>query len=128
MHITLSTLIDDARCYRIIRQTRWQDGICCPRCESQEVIKRGKDDTQPHRQRYQCKSCGFHFDDLTDTIFAGHHQPLQKWIGCLYLIGLNLSSEQIAQELDLDKDDVYLMKRRRTLVPSRHELAAGSIV
>jgi transposase-like protein len=66
-----------------------------------------------HCQRYQCKSYGFHFDDLTDTIFAGHNQPLQKWIGCLYLMELNLSSEQIAQELDLDKDDVYSLSRRK---------------
>ncbi|MCY7284350.1 MAG: transposase [Cyanobacteria bacterium CAN_BIN43] len=73
------------------------------------MIKRGKDDTQPQRQRYLCKSCGFNFDDLTDTIFAGHHQPLRQWIGCLYLMRLNLLSEQIAAELDLDKDDVYAM-------------------
>ena len=51
----------------------------------------------------------FPIDDLTDTIFAGHHQPLRVWILCLYFMGLNLSSEQIAQELDLDKDDVYQM-------------------
>jgi hypothetical protein len=30
-------------------------------------------------------------DDLTDTIFAGHHQPLKVWILCLYFMGLNLS-------------------------------------
>ncbi len=28
---------------------------------------------------------------------------------CLYLMGLNLSNEQIAQELDLNKDDVHQM-------------------
>lgn len=28
---------------------------------------------------------------------------------CLYLMGLNLSNEQIAQELDLDKDDLHQM-------------------
>lgn len=109
MKINLTTLLDDAECYRIIRQTRWTNGVCCPQGKSQNVIKRGKDDTQTYRQRYQCKGCRFHFDDLTDTIFGGHHQPLRKWIGCLYLMGLNLSSEQIAQELDLDKDDVYQM-------------------
>lgn len=31
---------------------------------------RGKDETQSHRQRYQCKNCGAHFDDLTAPIFA----------------------------------------------------------
>lgn len=130
MNINLATLIDDAKCYRIIRQTRWCEEVCCPRCQSQEVIKRGKDDTQPHRQRYQCKGCRFNFDDLTDTIFAGHHQPLQKWIGCLYLMGLNLSSEQIAQELDLDKDDVYqmTMQLRQGIVDNKpEEHLSGSV-
>ena len=106
---TLNSLIDDAKCYRMVRQLRWLQGISCPQCESIGVSKRGKDDTQPERQRYVCKSCGFNFDDLTNTIFAGHHQPLRQWIGCLYLMGLNLSSQQIAAELDLDKDDVYTM-------------------
>ena len=63
---------------------------------------RGKDETQPHRQRYQYKSCSFHSDDSSDTINACHHQPLRVWILCLYFMGLNLSNEQIAQELDLN--------------------------
>jgi transposase-like protein len=49
---------------------RWPQGVSCPKCECHEVIKRGKDETQPDRQRYQCKGCSFHFDDLSDTIFA----------------------------------------------------------
>jgi hypothetical protein len=44
--------------------------------------------------------CRQRFDDLTGTIFAGHHQPLRAWDPCLYLMGLNLSGLQIAQELD----------------------------
>lgn len=124
MNISLSTLIDDAKCYRIIRQTRWLDGVRCTRCNSSVVIRNGKDDSQPHRQRYQCKSCGCHFDDLSNTIFSGHHQPLHKWIGCLYLMGLNLSSEQIARELELDKDDVYqmTMQLRQGIVGNKPEV------
>jgi len=30
---------------------------------------------------------------------------LRKWGLCLYLIGLNVSNEQIVQRLDLDKDN-----------------------
>ncbi len=107
--LNLTNLIDDAKCYQTVRQMRWPQGISCPKCNCQEVINRGKDETQPHRQRYQCKGCSLHFDDLSDTMFAGHHQPLRIWILCLYFMGLNLSNEQIAQELDLDKDDVYKM-------------------
>ena len=49
------------------------------------------------------------FDDLTDTIFEGHHQPLRVWVLCLYFMGLNLSNEQIAAELDVDADTVQVM-------------------
>ena len=59
--------------------------------------------------RYQFQACQSRFDDLSHTIFAGHHQPLQIWILCLYLLGLNLSTHQIAAELDLNKDDAQQM-------------------
>ena len=55
------------------------------------------------------RGCRQRFDDLTDTIFAGHHRPLRTWIACLYLMGLNLSGLQIAQELDINKDDARAM-------------------
>ena len=54
-------------------------------------------------------ACQRRFDDLTGTIFAGHHQPLRTCTLCLYFMGLNLSNEQIAQELDLHGDDVQKM-------------------
>ena len=43
---------------------------------------------------------------MTGPIFAGHHQPLKVGILCLYCMGLNLSNEQIARELDLDRREV----------------------
>jgi len=49
---------------------RWAQGVSCHKCNCQEGIKRGKDETQPHRQSSQCKGCSFNFDDLTDTIFT----------------------------------------------------------
>jgi transposase-like protein len=61
------------------------------------------------RQRYECHDCDQRFDDLTDTIFAGHHQPLKVWVVCLYFMGLNVSNEQIAQELALHVSDVQQM-------------------
>jgi len=86
--------------------------VTCPRCSSDSVIKNGRDDTQIHRQRYECRGCLQRFDDLTDTISAGHHHPLRTWIGCLYLMGLNLSGVRIAQELDINKDDARAMVQR----------------
>ena len=107
--VNIQDLFDDAKCYQTIREMRWPGGVTCPRCSSDSVIKNGRDDTEPHRQRYECRCCRQRFDDLTDTIFAGHHQPLRAWIACLYLMGLNLSGLQIAQELDINKDDARAM-------------------
>jgi transposase-like protein len=107
--INIQSLMDDAKCFTTVRDMRWPDGVTCPHCDSPEITQQGRDDTQPERQRYQCKACERRFDDLTDTIFAGHHQPLHIWILCSYLMGLNLSNAQIAQELDLNKDDAHHM-------------------
>ena len=109
MLVNIQALIDDARCYDTVRALRWPDGGGCPPCDSSRVTRQGKDDTQPERQRYECMACRRRFDDLTGTIFAGHHQPLRVWILFLYFMGLDLSNEQIARELDLNPDDAQKM-------------------
>jgi transposase-like protein len=73
------------------------------------VKKRGFHNREKHRQRYVCQNCGQQFDDLTDTVLAGHHQAVKVWVLCLYFMGLNLSNQQIAAELTLNKDDVQYM-------------------
>ena len=95
----LSALLDDAKCFALVRQRRWPDGVRCPACASSAVIRDGCDHTQRPRQRYRCKDCSGRFDDLTGTVLAGHHQPLRVWVLCLYFMGLNLSNRQIAAEL-----------------------------
>ncbi len=75
--LNLTHLIDDAKYYETVRQIRWAGGIQCPKCSSQAVVKRGKDETQPQRQRNPCIDSAAHFNDLTDTIFAEHDQPLR---------------------------------------------------
>jgi len=107
--VNLSSLLDDAKCYELVRQHRWPDGVRCPRCASASVTRHGRDDTQPYRQRYRCAGCSTRFDDLTGTVLAGHHQPLRVWVLCLYFMGLNLSNRQIAKVLDLSQADVQLM-------------------
>ena len=82
MQVNIKHLIDDVQCYQTVRELRWPDGVQFPSCESKHVIKLGFDDTEPARQRYECHDCNKRFDDLTDTIFAGHHQPLKVWVLC----------------------------------------------
>ena len=109
MLVNIQTLIDDAKCYEVVRQLRWPTGVQCPACGASAIVKRGHHTHQAHRQRYVCRTCGRQFDDLSGTIFEGHHQPLRVWVLCLYFMGLNLSNEQIAAELEVDADTVLGM-------------------
>ena len=109
--LNLIRLLDDEKCFSVVRELRWPNGVQCPHCANPYVTKQGRDDTQQCRQRYRCLHCQRKFDDLTGTVFAGHHQPLRQWVGCLYLMGLNLSNRQIAQELGLNENDVQDMTR-----------------
>jgi transposase-like protein len=117
--INLCGLLDDAKCFAVVRQQRWPGGVRCPSCSSDAVVRDGYDDTQPHRQRYRCRACASRFDDLTGTVLAGHHQPLRVWVLCLYFMGLNLSNRQIALELGLSPSDVQAMTEQL-----RHGLVA----
>ena len=101
--------MDDTKCFAFVRQHRWPDGVQCSGCGSPAVVRDGCDNTQPARQRYRYKACAPRFDDLTNTVLAGHHQPLRVWVLCLYFMGLNLSNQQIAKELGLCGSDVQVM-------------------
>ena len=107
--INIQRLVSDEQCYETVRGLRWPSGTRCPHCQSQQIIKRGHDETQAARQKYECKDCSKRFDDLTGTVFSGHHQPLKIWVLCLYFMGLNLSNKQIAKELDLNESDAHQM-------------------
>ena len=128
--VNLSALLDDAKCFSLVRQHRWPEGVRCPACNSRTVVRDGFDETQAHRQRYRCKTCAGRFDDLTGTVLAGHHQPLRIWVLCLYFMGLNLSNEQIAQELGIDPDDAQVMasQLREGIVERKPQVELGGEV
>ncbi len=109
MLINIKDLIEDRLCYEKVRELRWAEGVRCPHCMNQSYKRHGHHNNCEHRYRYQCKNCHKYYDDLTMTVFEGHHQPLKVWILCLYLMGLNLSNTQIAKELDLNESDTQIM-------------------
>jgi len=130
-------LMDDEKCYAKIRKLRWPHSRSesCPHCTSNKVVKRGRNSRHPECQRYRCKNCGKRFDDLTGTIFAGHHQPLRVWLTFLYLMGLNVSNQQIAHELGLNESDSQQMadllrqgvSKRRSIVRLEGEVECDEV-
>ena len=105
----IQDIADDSHCYKTIRDLRWPRGEQCVQCKSMGINKNGHKANESNCQKYVCRECGRSFDDLTGTIFSGHHQPVKTWILCLYFMGLNLSNRQIAQELDICESDAYKM-------------------
>lgn len=124
MTINISGLIDQEKCYNKVRELRWPLGTICITCNSTNIVKNGHKTAHPECQKHLCKDCGKQFDDLSNTIFSGHHQPLSIWILCLYFMGLNLSNSQIAKELDLCVSDVQEMtlKLREGVESKRPEI------
>jgi len=112
MTIAIHRLMDDAKCYAMVRDLRWPNGVCCPHCQSEQVVRNGHDTSEVCRQRYCCRVCDRCFDDLTNTVFAGHHQPLRIWMLCSYFMGLNLSNRQIAAELNLSTTQAHEMTKK----------------
>lgn len=113
MVLYLQDMLNNEKVYETVRALRWSEGkVTCPHCDSEDVVKKGFHNRQKARRRYRCQGgCCAQFDDLTGTVFEGHHQPLEVWVLCLYLMGLNLSNQQIGRELGLNKDDVQAMTK-----------------
>lgn len=126
----LNELLDESKCYEEVRRKRWPDGVRCPRCTSNKINRRGQNHRHQTCKRYSCKNCGQRFDDLTGTIFMGRHQPLSVWFAYLYLMGLNLSNRQIAQELRLDESDGQAMAEqlRGGIVQRRSPVRMSGVV
>lgn len=109
MIVHIYEIVDDRLCYEKVRELRWAEGVQCPHWGSFSYRRHGHHNRSEHRLRYECKACERYYDDLSNTIFEGHHQPLKVWTLCLYLMGLNLSNAQIARELALLESDVHQM-------------------
>jgi transposase-like protein len=130
MQISLLNLIDDTKIYKLFRKLRWKNGCYCPFCHSNKLRKRGKHSRHKDCQRYECLKCDRRFDDVTGTIFSGRHQSVAIWVVYIYLMGLNVSNAQIAQELGLCGSDSQKMAEiiRTEVVALKPEVKLSNIV
>jgi transposase-like protein len=91
----------------LLQQVRWRDGLQCPRCRSESVIKHG---SYREYQRYLCKDCDRTFNDKTGTIFAHAKIGLETLFFVIYaFLRFNTSIRQLEAELDVS----YRTLRRR---------------
>ena len=79
--VTIQDLINDAKCFEVVRKMRWPEDVLCAHCGDQHVIKFGRDETHEGRQRYRCKSSS---GALTTRLG-------RSWKVCRVLISLDAS-------------------------------------
>ena len=116
--LKITDLMGDAQCYEQLRELRWGKGpVRCPRCDSDDCHEKGTSNKGPENRKYHCADCGRSFNDLTGTLFAESNLPLKAWMGCLYLMNLNTSNHQIANELGVSEKTTQHMatKMRRAV-------------
>ena len=67
-------------------ETRWPDGVRCPRCESENVADVKSRKPQPFR----CRTCRKHFSVKTDTLMANSNLDYQVWAIAVYLMSTGI--------------------------------------
>ncbi len=112
----VKTFVSERRVANLLEQVRWRNGVYCPRCRAESVIRYGS-----YRvfQRYLCKDCDRTFNDQTGTVFEHSAVALREWFLAIYTyIRFNTSLRQ----LDVEIDELYVkagLKGRKRDAPSR---------
>jgi len=106
----IKTFVSERRAANLLQQVRWRNGVYCPRCRAESVIRYGS-----YRvfQRYLCKDCDRTFNDQTSTVFEHSAVALRKWFLAVYTyIRFNTSLRQLDVELDVSYKTVYRRVQR----------------
>ena len=106
----IKTFVSERRAANLLAQIRWRDGVYCPRCRAESVIRYGS-----YRvfQRYLCKDCDRTFNDQTGTVFEHSAVALRKWFLAVYTyIRFNTSLRQLDVEIDVSYKTIYRRVQR----------------
>jgi hypothetical protein len=76
---------DEDSCKAYLRDTRWPDGVCCPRCGS---VRPYELTTRPFH--WECPDCreggAYRFSVLVGTIFENTNKSLREWFRVIHLM------------------------------------------
>jgi len=89
----------EKKCFEVLRDMRWSDGVYCPRCGSKRISKHGGA-KKDYCKRYWCENCERTFNDLTGTAFAGTHIDLKEWVYVMDELSENTSMNELANRLN----------------------------
>lgn len=101
---------DDETAEKWFEQTRWEDGVVCAHCESENVSE-VKHPTMP----YRCRDCRKHFSVKTNGLMHGSNIGYRKWAIAIYLMSTNLkgvASMKLYRDLGITQKSAWFMTHR----------------
>ncbi len=102
----------------------WQKNPVCPKCQTGESVKAG---FVSEKQRYKCKSCGYHFT----LNRKGIHADIKRFAFHLYLEGLGfraisriigVSDVAVARWINPVKENLLPLRRKKVRLTELHRL------
>ena len=102
---------DDASAEKWFAETRWPNGVACPKCGSLNV------QTRPtrHPQAYRCRDCRKDFSVKTGTVMHGSNLAFQTWAMAIYLCTTSLkgvSSMKLHRDLGITQKTAWHLAHR----------------
>ena len=118
---------DEESVEKMFVETRWPNGVACPKCGSLNIQERTTRKPQP----YRCRDCRKDFSVKTGTVMQGSNLPLSKWALAIYLMSTSLkgvSSMKLHRDLGItQKSAWHLTHRIRKAWESNGSLFSGPI-
>ena len=102
---------DEDAVERLFLETRWPEGVACPKCGSLNIQERTTRKPQPFR----CRDCRKDFSVKTGTVMQGSNLPLSKWALAIYLMSTSLkgvSSMKLHRDLGITQKSAWHLTHR----------------
>jgi transposase-like protein len=101
-----------------LRDKRFRNGVACPHCSSDKVVRNGK---PKGRQTYHCSGCRRYFSDHTHTPLRGTHYP-ELWPMFMEDMVRGLSIRKSAERLGIAASTVFHWRHKVLKALMRMEL------
>ena len=118
---------DDATAENWFVETRWPNGVACPKCGSMSITEVKNRKPQP----YRCRDCRKFFSVKTDTLMHSSNLGYQTWAIAYYLMSTGIkgtSSMKLHRDLGItQKSAWHLAHRIRETWTDQQEPYAGPV-
>lgn len=122
------TFHDEKACLRFVVESRWPEGVGCPKCGTEKVYAR-----KDRQGGLECSSCGYTFSATAGTVMENTKLPLCTWLQAAYLMVTDkrgISAKQLQRDLGLrgyETAYTLLQRLRAAMVNPERERLTGFV-